>query len=586
MLEEEQLDQSRFDFGLMRRLLRYLKPYTRWVLLTFVLILGATAAQQAGPYLTKIAVDDSIIPGKPEGLKNIVLIFILLTLAQFGLSYFQSWVTTMIGQWAMRDVRMGVFSHLQRLPLRFFDRNPIGQLMTRNTSDVDTLNDLFTDGIVTLISDLVTVVTILGFICLMDLKLGLLVCAILPAVFAITRWLQGRTFQTFRIARVRFGKFTTFLQETISGIEVVQLFSDEQRQAKRFEEANNGYLDARLKGSLYHSFYFPFMELCGVLLLALILWYGGGAALQQRMDWGVLVAMLQYGPRFFMPIRDIAERFQTLQTAMVSAERIFELLDEPPEPQDGAVKRDHVLGAIEFRNVWFAYNGEAWVLQDVSFNVEPGQSVAFVGATGAGKSTLIHLISRFYAIQKGEILVDGVNICEWDVEALRGHIGLVQQDVFLFAGDVESNIRLNEPSITLEQVKLAARMVNADHFIEALPDGYAHSVQERGSSFSSGQRQLLSFARAVAFDPAILILDEATASIDTETEQWIQEAMSKLMSDRTTLIIAHRLSTIRNVDRILVLHRGRIREEGSHDDLLRLNGVYAHLYQLQREGAN
>ena len=582
MVEEEQLDQARFDFGLMRRLLRYLKPYTRWVLLTFVLILGASAAQQAGPYLTKIAVDDAIVPGKPEGLNNIVLIYILLTLAQFGLSYFQGWVTTMVGQWTMRDIRMGIFSHLQRLPLQFYDRTPIGLLMTRNTSDVDTLNDLFTDGIVTLISDLLTVVTILAFICLMDIKLGLLVCILLPFVFAITRWFQSRTFQTFRIARVRFGRFTTFLQETISGIEVVHLFSDEQRQAKRFEEANNGYLAARLKGSLYHSFYFPFMELCGVLLLALILWYGGGAALQHQMDWGVLVAMLQYGPRFFMPIRDIAERFQTLQTAMASAERIFELLDEPPEPPGGDVKQDAVRGAVEFRNVWFAYIGEEWVLQDVSFSVEPGQSVAFVGATGAGKSTLINLISRFYAIQKGDILVDGVNIREWDVERLRRHIGLVQQDVFLFAGDVESNIRLNDPSITREQVERAARMVNADRFIEALPDGYAQTVQERGSSFSSGQRQLLSFARALAFDPAILILDEATVSVDTETEQWIQEAMKTLMSDRTALIIAHRLSTIRHVDRIFVLHRGRIREEGSHEELLRLNGVYAHLYQLQQ----
>ena len=580
-MDDEELTTKGFDLQLAMRLLGYLRPYWGWVALTFALIFLASAMQQASPYLTKIAVDDYIMPGNAAGLAGIIQLFIALMVLQFGLGYAQSWATSMVGQWAMRDVRLDLFSRLQRLPLRFFDRTPVGRLMARNTNDVDALNELFTNGVVSMCGELFTVITILAYIFYMNVELGIVTAATLPLAFLATLWLQSRTFESFRKARVRFGRFTASLQETISGVEVVQLFGCEQRRSSLFEEANNDYLDMRLHSTLYHSIYFPFMEFCGAMLLALVLWYGSGQVLRHEIEWGVLVAMLQYVPRFFWPIRNIAERFGTLQVAMASSERIFELLDSETEPAGGEWRSDQVRGEIEFRNVFFAYQEQDWVLRDVSFKVEPGQAIAVVGATGAGKSTIINLIGRFYDIQRGAILIDGVDIREWDVEALRRHIGVVQQDVFLFAGDVERNISLGKSGISREQVERAARDVNAAGFIDNLTDGYAHKVAERGAAFSSGQRQLLAFARALASQPDILVLDEATANIDTETELLIQEALVKLMRNRTSIVIAHRLSTIRNADKILVLHHGQVREEGRHKELLELGGIYYRLHQLQ-----
>ena len=584
-MEEEELSKRGFDPRLMARLLGYLRPYWNWVLLTFALIFVASTVRQAGPYLTKIAVDDYIVPGDPEGLGNIILLFLGLLVLQFLIGYGQSWATSMVGQWAMRDVRQQLFAHLQRLPLRFFDRTPLGRLMARNTSDVDALNELFTDGVVSLCSDVFTIATILAYIFYMDVELGLVTASVLPIVFLATLWLQNRTFQAFRVARTRFARFSASLQESISGMEVVQLFNCEERSARRFDEGNDSYLDARMQSTLYHSMYFPFMELSASLLLALVLWYGGGQVLLGQIKWGVLVAMLQYVPRFFMPIRDIAERYATVQVAMASSERIFELLDSPPEPLGGGYRPEQMRGEIEFRDVWFAYEEEEWVLRGVSFRAAPGQSIALVGTTGAGKSTVINLVCRFYEIQRGAILVDGVDIREWDVETLRRRVGIVQQDVFLFAGDVEGNIGLHQPDISSTRIEQAAHSVNADRFIQKLPDGYRHQVAERGASFSAGQRQLLAFARALAADPEILVLDEATANIDTETEMWIQEAVEKLMHSRTSIVIAHRLSTIRNADVILVVHHGQIREEGSHEELLQQGGIYYRLHQLQYNDA-
>ena len=580
-MDEKEIDHKGFDLSLMGRLLSYLKPYWPWVLLTFVFIFVASFARQAGPYLTKIAVDDYIELGDAEGLMTVILAYLALLIFQFVVGYGQSWATNMIGQWAMRDVRLQIFTHLQKLPLRFFDRTPIGRLMARNTSDVDALNELFTDGLVSMLSDVLTVAMILGFIFYMDVQLGFVTCAVLPLATLATFWLQNKTFQAFREARTRFARFSSSLQETISGMEVVQLFNIEDRSAKRFEDSNNSYADARLLSSWYHAIYFPFMEFSGVILMALVLWYGGGRVLALEVEWGVLVAMLQYVPRFFMPIRDIADRYTTIQVAMASSERIFELLDEVPESDGGGEKPEQLRGEIEFRNVWFAYNEGDWVLRDVSFKAESGQSLALVGATGAGKSTIINLVCRFYDIQKGQIIVDGLDIREWDVATLRRRIGIVQQDVFLFAGDIESNISLGNPEITLEQVELAANQVNADRFINQLPEKYKSPVLERGSSLSVGQRQLLSFARALANDPEILVLDEATANVDTETEMWIQEAVENLMSSRTSIVIAHRLSTIRHADKILVMHHGQLREEGRHEELLEKKGIYARLHQLQ-----
>ena len=580
-MEEEELGSKNFDLKLTARLLGYLRPYGTWVGLTFALIFMASAIQQAGPYLTKVAVDEYILPGNVEGLGGVISLFVGLLVLQFALGYAQSWLTSMVGQWAMRDVRVALFSRLQHLPLGFFDRTPVGRLMARNTNDVDALNELFTNGVVSMLSELCTVLAILAYIFYMDVELGAITAAALPLAFAATLWLQSKTIESFREARVRFGEFSASLQETISGMEVVQLFGCEERRAGLFEEFNEAYLGLRMHSTWYHCIYFPFMEFGGAMLTALVLWYGGGQVLRDEIQWGVLVAMLQYVPRFFWPIRNIAERFGTFQVAMASSERIFELLDTEPEPKGGGFSAERVRGEIEFREVFFAYEDENWVLQDVSFQAAPGQAIALVGATGAGKSTIINLIGRFYEIQRGSILVDGVDIREWDLEALRRRIGVVQQDVFLFAGDIERNISLGQPQITHELVTRAAQGVNADGFITDLSDGYAHAVAERGASFSSGQRQLLAFARALAAEPDILLLDEATANIDTETEMLIQEALVKLMRDRTSIVVAHRLSTIRKADKILVLHHGRVREQGRHEELLETGGIYYRLHQLQ-----
>ncbi|MBT3345634.1 MAG: ABC transporter ATP-binding protein [Gemmatimonadetes bacterium] len=578
---DEAAIRGRIDLRLLGRLLAYLQPYGGWVALTLALILLSSLARQAGPYLTKIAVDDHMMPGQAEGFGQILVIFVGLLVIQFILGYMQSWATNMIGQWTMRDVRLQIFQHLQRLPLRYFDRTPVGRLMARNTSDVDALNELFTDGVVSLFSETITVVSILGFIFYMDVQLGWLTCICLPISFIATSWLQRRTYGAYREARTLFARFAASLQESISGIDVVQLFGCEARRAQAMDDANDQYLEARLTSSFYHCAYFPMMELSGGIMLALVLWVGTGRVLQEEMAWGVLVAMMQYVPRFFMPLRDIAERFNTLQIAMASSERIFEILDSAPEPTGQEAPSAALQGSIEFRDVWFAYDEQDWVLRDVSFTVDPGQSLALVGATGAGKSTVIGLLCRFYDVQRGAVLVDGVDVRDWNVRDLRRRIGLVQQDVYLFAGTIGSNIALGVRDADDEQIRSAAVHANADRFITHLPLGYDEPVGERGANLSTGQRQLLSFARVLAAEPEILVLDEATASVDTETEMWIQEAVARLMSQRTSVVIAHRLSTIQSADNILVLHRGKVREQGRHDQLLARKGIYARLHGLQ-----
>jgi len=579
--QDEEITEKPLNAKLLWRLIGYLKPYLWWVSLAFILILGTAFFRQATPYLTKIAIDDHILIGNLDGLNDIIFLFFLFLILQFITNYFERFITKMAGQWSMYDIRAAIFAHTQRLPIKFFDRMPIGRMMTRNTNDVDALNELFTEGFVATFSDLFTVAAIIGYMFYMNTELATITCLTLPVIFYITFWFQSRLLRAFRLARRHLARLNTFLQENISGMAVVQLFNKEHRNRKKFDEVNTDYLHANLEATFYYSLFFPITEFIGSAITALVIWYGSSDVIRSQMDWGILIAMLQYIPRFFWPIMDIAERYGILQSSMASAERIFELLDTEPEPVGGDLLKDKIEGRIEFRQVWFAYNEEDWVLKDVSFTIEPGQSVAIVGATGSGKTTIISLLAGFYLIQKGQILIDNVDIHEWNIESLRKRIGVVQQDVFLFSGTIEENIRFGDNSLSEDRIRQAAHDVNADRFIDRLEEGYTHQLTERGSTLSSGQRQLLAFARALAAEPDILVLDEATANVDTETELWIQDAVERLMTSRTSIVIAHRLSTIRNADIIIVLHKGKLREKGTHDDLMLQDGIYRRLHQLQ-----
>jgi len=579
--QDEEITEKPLNAKLLWRLIGYLKPYLWWVSLAFILILGTAFFRQATPYLTKIAIDDHILIGNLDGLNDIIFLFFLFLILQFITNYFERFITKMAGQWSMYDIRAAIFAHTQRLPIKFFDRMPIGRMMTRNTNDVDALNELFTEGFVATFSDLFTVAAIIGYMFYMNTELATITCLTLPVIFYITFWFQSRLLRAFRLARRHLARLNTFLQENISGMAVVQLFNKEHRNRKKFDEVNTDYLHANLEATFYYSLFFPITEFIGSAITALVIWYGSSDVIRSQMDWGILIAMLQYIPRFFWPIMDIAERYGILQSSMASAERIFELLDTEPEPVGGDLLKDKIEGRIEFRQVWFAYNEENWVLKDVSFTIEPGQSVAIVGATGSGKTTIISLLAGFYLIQKGQILIDNVDIHEWNIESLRKRIGVVQQDVFLFSGTIEENIRFGDNSLSEDRIRQAAHDVNADRFIDRLEEGYTHQLTERGSTLSSGQRQLLAFARALAAEPDILVLDEATANVDTETELWIQDAVERLMTSRTSIVIAHRLSTIRNADIIIVLHKGKLREKGTHDDLMLQDGIYRRLHQLQ-----
>ncbi len=579
--QDEEITEKPLNAKLLWRLIGYLKPYLWWVSLAFILILGTAFFRQATPYLTKIAIDDYILIGNLDGLNDIIFLFFLFLILQFITNYFERFITKMAGQWSMYDIRAAIFAHTQRLPIKFFDRMPIGRMMTRNTNDVDALNELFTEGFVATFSDLFTVAAIIGYMFYMNTELATITCLTLPVIFYVTFWFQSRLLRAFRLARRHLARLNTFLQENISGMAVVQLFNKEHRNRKKFDEVNTDYLHANLEATFYYSLFFPITEFIGSAITALVIWYGSSDVIRSQMDWGILIAMLQYIPRFFWPIMDIAERYGILQSSMASAERIFELLDTEPEPVGGDLLKDKIEGRIEFRQVWFAYNEEDWVLKDVSFTIEPGQSVAIVGATGSGKTTIISLLAGFYLIQKGQILIDNVDIHEWNIESLRKRIGVVQQDVFLFSGTIEENIRFGDNSLSEDRIRQAAHDVNADRFIDRLEEGYTHQLTERGSTLSSGQRQLLAFARALAAEPDILVLDEATANVDTETELWIQDAVERLMTSRTSIVIAHRLSTIRNADIIIVLHKGKLREKGTHDDLMLQDGIYRRLHQLQ-----
>jgi ATP-binding cassette subfamily B multidrug efflux pump len=583
--EEDDLGKI-YDRVLMKRLYAYLKPYRLQVVFILFLNLGSTCAQLAGPLLMQIGIDQYIKLGVPDGLSRLALYMLLAMLADFVFSYFEEYRLQMLGQRVMYDMRMAIFSHIQKLDVGFFDRNPVGRLMTRVMGDVQVLNELFTSGVITIFANLIKIVGIMVIMLCMNWKLALAMFVVFPIIFGATTVYQIYSRRAFRDQRKHLARINAFLQENIVGMTTVQLFAQERRSFLKFDERNQAYLQAGLRSVFYFAIFFPLIEIAGSLATAIIVWYGGVQILTGVLTFGVLVLFIQYGQRLFWPIRELSEQYTIFQSAMASSERIFDLLDRQPtiadavEPKEiGAVK-----GEIEFQNVWFAYNDENYVLRDVSFKVKPGENVAIVGQTGAGKTSIINLLCRFYEVNSGHILIDGVDIRELKLEALRRAISIVQQNIFLFSGTIDNNLRLGEEDITPNQAITAAKEVHLDPFVQKMPDGYATEVKEGGSALSVGQKQLVAFARALVFNPDILILDEATSSVDTETERLIQDGLKRLMANRTSIIIAHRLSTIQNADKIIVLHRGKIREIGTHNELLQRKGIYYRLYQLQYKG--
>ena len=571
-----------YDARLMRRLLRYLHPHRRAVLAALAAIVGHSLLQVAQPYLTKLAIDRHILPGDLAGLEQIAAAFLLILVGSFVLEYLETCTMGMIGQRIMFDLRMEIYRHLQRLDIAFYDRHPVGRLMTRVTTDVDALNDLFAAGVIAVFRDLVVLAGIMVVLVWMDWRLALVAFAVLPLIALVTQWFRANARQSYREVRGWVARINAFLQEHISGMSTVQLFCREARSFGQFDAVNRRHRDVNLDSIFYYATFYPAVEFLGAVATASIIWFGGGWSLQGTLSLGTLVAFLQYSQRFFRPISDLSEKFNILQAAMASSERIFGLLDTPVElvsPPRGRMPSGP--GRIAFEHVWFAYRGDEHVLRDVSFVIEPGERVGVVGHTGAGKTTLINLLLRFYDRRRGRITIDGVDVRDIPLDALRRRFGLVLQDVFLFSGTIRDNIAFGRTAITDAEVRAAAAGAHADRFIDGLPDGLDSAVAERGATLSVGQRQLLAFARALAFAPDVLVLDEATSNVDTATEALIRDALQRLMTGRTTLAIAHRLSTVQDMDRILVFHKGVLREMGTHQELLGRRGLYHTLFRLQ-----
>ncbi len=581
--QDDEVLGKAYDARLMRRLLTYLRPYRLLVAVSLLLLFLTTGMQLLGPYITKIAVDTYIAAHDLHGLNFAVLAYLATVLMGFLCQYAQSYTMQSTGQRAMHDLRTQLFNHLQRQDLAFFDKNPVGRLMTRVINDVETLNELFGSGVVALLGDLLTLAGVVAAMFALDWRLALISLVAFPFMLQATAAYRKRARENYRDSRRILARMNAYLQENISGMATVQAFGQEARHFHKFKEINTQHRDALLKSIHYNALFFPSIELFSAITVGLVLWYGGAMILEGRVLPGVVIAFIQYIHRLFTPIRDLAEKYNILQAAMASSERVFKLLDVKESLTDpaGPIKPSHLRGEIEFKDVWLSYFPGEPVLKGISFRVAPGEKVALVGATGAGKTSIISALCRFYDVERGSVRIDGIDVREWDKRTLRRHLGLVLQDVFLFSGDVARNISFGDPGISQGRVAEAARRVHAQSFIDRLPGGFQAAVQERGSTLSQGERQLLSFARALAFDAPILILDEATSSVDTATELLIQDALKELLRGRTALIIAHRLSTIQFVNRIIVLHKGRIREEGTHQALLALGGLYSRLYELQ-----
>ncbi|HEV2490740.1 MAG TPA: ABC transporter ATP-binding protein [Candidatus Acidoferrales bacterium] len=595
--EEEKLGRI-YDSQLTRRLLGYMRPYKWQVFFALAMTLIVTPLEAVSPYLFHVAIDNYIDPALGHkiavgiayrGVAWVSVIFLAALIFSFSLQYLQVRVMQSVGQKTMYDLRKQIFGHLQRLPMAFFDRTPMGRLVTRVTTDVDALNDLFAAGVVAMLNDFFLLIFFIVLMLKINWQLALAAFAVLPLMLLVTWLFRNSVREANRRIRTSIARINSFLQEHISGMSVIQLFNRERKARAQFSELNSAYNLAFKDAILAFALFFPAIELIASAAVAVILWFGGLRVLLHGIELGIVVAFYQYSQRFFRPIQDLSEKFNILQSAMAASERIFKLIDEPvtlsPPPKPLTLEQPR--GEIEFRNVWFAYRGgenpkeEDWVLRDVSFRVSPGQSIAIVGHTGAGKTTIISLLLRFYDVQRGEILLDGVNIRELDLQNLRRLFGIVLQDPFLFSGTIETNVRLGTESINRESVEKSLQEVGLGNFVASLQNGMATEVTERGATLSVGQRQLISFARALAHNPRFLILDEATSSVDTQTESLIRQALDRLLSGRTALVIAHRLSTIQHADRILVFHKGRLREEGSHQELLARRGIYYRLYQLQ-----
>ena len=578
------------DGRLLRRIVQYLMPYRGWVLIAFVTVMTAAFLGPLRPKLVQVAIDSHIVVGDLEGLRRIILFLFLVLFGEGILSFVNAYLTQWIGQQAIFDLRTKLFRHIQRQSLAFFDRNPVGRLITRVTSDIESLSDVLSAGVVTIMGDLFRLIFIAYFMFSLNWVLALVTLAVLPLMIRVTFWFRRVVREQYRETRKQVARLNSFVQEHVSGMSIVQLFNRESEELNRFEGINDDHRAAQIKTIFYFALFWPAIDIVGSTALGLVIWVGGARAMGGTLTLGVLIAFIQYARQFFEPIRNLSDQFNTLQSAMAGAERIFGLLDTDeslPEPSEPVELADFE-GRIEFKDVWFSYDRDVkddeepnWVLKGVSFTSKPGTGTAIVGATGAGKTTIISLLLRFYEIQKGSITIDGVDIRDLSLTHLRRRIGLVLQDVFLFSGSVVDNITLDDARITDEQVSTAIALIGADRFVNRLPRGLDQEVKERGMSLSHGQRQMLSFARALVYNPSILVLDEATSSVDTETEEAIQRALETLMSGRTSIAIAHRLSTIQHADQILVMHRGEIRERGTHQELISMDGLYRKLYELQ-----